>query len=172
MRNVGSIIGSIGGLVFVLLNAGAVPDSTLWRIAGVVVFLAVAGFVLARGTTAKPVVPSRSALRMYGIAVTAMVAAIIAGAALLSRVFDKPNLVLPWVVLAVGAHFWPFAKAFQLPVFRWLSGTLIAVAVVGGIFTLVTASAAAAGWTGVAAGFVLLFYAALGAYLSRVRAPA
>jgi hypothetical protein len=82
--------------------------------------------------------------------------------------------VLVWVVLVVGVHFLPFANAFHLPVFRWLAASLVVVALIGAVPTLATTSATAPGWTGVAAGFVLLSFSAAGPHLSRAstRRPA
>lgn len=48
-RPIGSIVGATAGLVFVLVNAGAVPASILWRIAAAVAFAAVIWFVVLRG---------------------------------------------------------------------------------------------------------------------------
>ncbi|WP_235736846.1 hypothetical protein [Nocardioides alcanivorans] len=110
------------------------------------------------------------------ISVIAMAVAIPVGAAIITNVFSKPTVVLPWVVFVVGAHFLPFARAFQLPVFRWLAVSLIAVAVIGAAVTLASESRTAAGWTGVAAGFALLVFSAIGnlrvAVAGEVRAPA
>lgn len=154
------------GLTFVFVNAGAVPASLVWRIAAVVCFVAVAWFVVLRGPEADRVSPSRTALRTYAVSVAAMVVAIPGGAMIISSVFSRPNAVLPWVVFVVGAHLWPFARAFQLPVFRWLSASLIIVSAIGAVATLASDSAAVAGWTGVSARFVLLVFSALGSRLS------
>lgn len=164
MRNrpIGSVIGAVAGLVFVLVNAGAVPGSLLWRIAAVVVFVAIIWFVVLRGSEVDQLQPSRVALRTYGVSVVGMLVAIPVGAAVISNVFDKPNAVLVWVVFVVGAHFLPFANAFQLPVFRWLAVCMVVVAVIGAVFTLASNGVAAAASTGVAAGFVLLLFSAVG----------
>ena len=83
------------------------------------------------------------------------------------RALGGPSeLVVVWVVFVVGLHFLPFARAFGLPVFDLLAWTLIALAVVGGVLT-VTADAVAGRWTAVAAGFVLLGFAAAGPRLTR-----
>jgi hypothetical protein len=165
-RPIGSIIGAIAGLAFVLINAGALPASFAWRIAAVVGFVAIAWFVVLRGPKVDQVPPSRMALRVYAISVIAMVVAIPLGATIITNVFSRPNAVLTWVVFVVGAHFLPFARAFQLPVFRWLSASLVIVSVIGAVATLVSGSAVAAAWTGVTAGFVLLLFSALGPRLS------
>lgn len=169
MRNrpIGSTIGAIAGLTFVLVNAGAVPASMVWRIAAVVGFVAIAWFVVLRGPEVAGVPPGRAALRTYAISVTAMVVAIPVGATVISNVFDRPNAVLVWVVFVVGVHFLPLARAFRLPVFGWLSASLVVVSVVGAIATLACGGTIAAGWTGVTAGFVLLIFSACGPRLTR-----
>jgi hypothetical protein len=159
---IGSIIGAIGGLVFVLVNAGAIPGTVYWEVAAVAAFLAIAYFVVLRGPRVHQPAPSRSALRTYGICVAAMVVAIPLGASLITNVLDKPDAVPIWVVFVVGVHFLPFARAFHLPVFRWLAVALMLVAALGTTLLLVSDDAAAAGWTGVIAGFVLLFFSAVG----------
>jgi len=70
--------------------------------------------------------------------------------------------VLVWVVFVVGAHFLPFARAFHLPVFRWLSLSLVVVSVAGAVPALALGSETATGWTAVAAGFILLGFSASG----------
>ena len=133
----------------------------------VVVFAAIIWFVVVRGPEVDQEPPDRAACRTYGICVAAMIVAIPVGATILTRVLDKPNAVLVWVVFVVGAHFMPFARAFRLPIFYWLSASMVLVSVIGAVPTLISNSAVAAGWTGVAAGFVLLLFSALGPRLSR-----
>lgn len=166
-RPIGSIIGAIAGLVFVLVNAGAVPAALTWRIVAAVAFIAIIWFVVLRGPEAGHIPPGGSAIRTYGIAVAAMVVAIPLGATFMSNVLDRPDAVLIWVVFVVGAHFLPFAQAFGLPVFRWLSASMVLVAVIGAVSALAFDSTIAAAWTGVAAGFVLLFFSAAGPHLSQ-----
>jgi len=162
----GSVIGAAAGLVFVLVNASAVPGALVWRIAGSVAFAAVVWFV-ARGPQLTPPPPSREALRTYGFSVVAMLVALPVGAGIISNVLDKPDAVLVWVVFVVGAHFLPFARAFHLSVFLWLSLSLIVVSVVGAVPALALDSETAAGWTAIAVGFVLLGFSAVGPRLSQ-----
>lgn len=166
-KPIGSIVGATGGLAFVLINAEAVPASLVWRIVGVVAFAAIAWFVVLRGPEVDQAPPSRAALRTYGISVAAMVVALLVGARIIGDVLDRPNAVLVWVVFVVGAHFLPFARAFHLPVFQWLAASLVVVSVIGAVPALASNSATAAGWTGVVAGFVLLFFSAVGPRLSQ-----
>jgi hypothetical protein len=162
----GSLVGAVAGLVFVLVNAGTVPGALVWRIAGVVAFAAVLWFVV-RGPQLTPAPPSREALRTYGVSVIAMIEALPVGGAVITNVLNKPNAVLVWVVFVVGAHFLPFARAFQLPVFLFLSLSLVVVSVVGAVTALAFDSGTAAGWTAVAAGFILLGFSAVGPRLNQ-----
>ncbi|GAA2285810.1 hypothetical protein GCM10009853_046020 [Glycomyces scopariae] len=168
-QKLGALIGAIGGLVFILVNAGGLPGPLplILRIAGVAAFALVLWAVSRRpGPGGEP--PSRKAMRTYWICVAAMVVAIPVGAALINNVLERPELTVCWVVLIVGAHFLPFARAFDAPVFTQLGWALIGLAVVGGAVTLATSGVAAAG-TAVLAGVVLLLFSAFGGR-PRVRA--
>jgi hypothetical protein len=162
---IGSVIGAVAGLVFVLANAGDLPAAAVIRIAGLVAFVLVLVLLL-RGPVAEPPRPSPAALRTYGLCVVGEVVAIPVGALVIRALGGPSELVVVWVVFVVGLHFLPFARAFGLPVFDLLAWTLIALAVVGGVLT-VTADAVAGRWTAVAAGFVLLGFAAAGPRLTR-----
>lgn len=163
-QRIGSMIGAIGGVAFVLVNAGALdrPISAVVRVAGSVVFAAVVWYSVIR-TRNRPAGPrpSSRALRVYWGCVAFEVVAIPLGAQVLIRVFHQPELVLVWVVFVVGVHFLPFARAFGAPLFAVLGVVLIAVATIGGLVTA-TASPLGSPWTGVVAGFVLLAFAGLG----------
>jgi hypothetical protein len=159
----GSWVGVVAGLAFVAFNAGGLPDPwpvLLW-IAGLLAAALVAA-VIVRAPAAGGEPPSRRAIRVYGWCVTAMIVAIPVGASLLNGPLDAPELTVVWVVAVVGAHFLPFAGAFEAPVFRSLAWTLLAVAAAGTAATLLIGDDAAAA-TAVVAGFVLLGFAALGA---------
>lgn len=151
--------------MFGLVNAGSVPASLIWRIVAAV-FVAIIWFVVLRGPEVDQARPSRAALGTYGICVVAMVVAVPVGAAIISNVLNKPNAVPVWAVFVVGTHFLPFTRAFGVPVFRWLAVSLIVVAVARAVPAFALTSTAAAGWTGVAGGFVLLFFSAVGPRLT------
>lgn len=150
----GSLIGANGGLAFVLVNVGSLAGSVAWalRLLAVIAFLAVIGVTLRSGsrTPAGPP-PDRRAWRIYLICVVAMIAAFPLGSLVLTRVSGQPALVLPWVVLVVGAHFLPFAAAFRAGIFRAMAWTLIAIALVGGL-AVVLVDPVASSLTGVLAG--------------------
>lgn len=163
-QRIGSTIGAVFGLVFILVNAGAAlgdTAATVVRVLGVVSFLATIwfGVVRAPGGIGEP--PAPSAMRTYNLAVLFEVIAIFGGAVVLNAL-DLPELVLPWVVVVVGAHFLPFANVFHAPQFLPLAWLLVAVGLVGGAATALVDDAAGPA-TGVVAGFVLLGASAAGA---------
>jgi hypothetical protein len=161
----GSLVSAVAGLVFVLLNAGRFdgPVGVVLRLLGVAVFAVVTWYAVLRRSAGRPGPgPAPGALRTYLICVAGEVVAIPLGAQLLSRVLDQPQLTPAWVVLVVGVHFLPFARAFRAPPFRTLGLTLIGLALLGGVLALTVTPLAVPG-AAVAAGFVLLAFAALGA---------
>ena len=166
-QRLGSLIGAVGGLLFVLLNAGplASPVAVALRLAGAAVFVVAVWYAVIRTRSWPPdPQPDTAALRTYWICVIAEALAIPLGALVLIRVLKQPDLTPAWVVLVVGAHFLPFAKAFRVGLFALLAWALVVVAVIGG---LVTALGAPIGATaaGVVAGFLLLAFAVAGATL-------
>ncbi len=159
----GSWIGVLAGLVFVMVNASGLPDPWPPVLVGAgVVAAVVAASVILRAPAQPAAPPSRHAIRTYGWCVTAMVVAIPVGATALNGQLHAPDLSFVWVVAVVGAHFLPFAAAFDAPVFRSLSLALLVVAGAGAGATLLIGGDAARA-TGVVAGFVLLAFAARGA---------
>lgn len=173
-QRLGSLIAAIGGIVLVLVNSGPLgtPISIVLRVLGVALFAAAVWYAIIR-TRNRPAgsMPPRSALRTYWLCVIAEVVAIPVGAQLLIRVFDRSDVVLVWVVFVVGAHFLPFARAFQVPLFTPLAVGLMVVAVIGAVITLLTSPLGAPA-AGVTAGFLLLIFAARGGSERRAAATA
>lgn len=158
------MIGAAGGLAFVMINSGELPTPLEWiaRVIGVLI----AGFVVWRviagsGRPDSGPPPSRNAMRVYWACVLAEVVAIPLGAAVITNVIGRPELVVLWVVFIVGAHFLPFVKAFNAPLFLLLGWALIGLAVVGAIVALLAWPTAPAA-TATLAGFVLLAFSAAG----------
>src|SRR5687768_16832934 len=114
-ERIGAMIGSIGGLVFVLINAGELPGPARLpvRVAGVLTFVAVVWFAVLRPSSAPAPAgpPTGRAIKIYWASVAAMGIGIPVGANILGNVLDLPELTVLWVVLVVGAHFLPFAGA-------------------------------------------------------------
>lgn len=146
----GALVAAVGGLSFVLANAGGLPGPWSWVVQG----LGAALFGLTLGRLRRPDVfpagprPSAQAWRVYGLSVGLMVLSFPLGAWALRRAGLEEAMVL-WVIFVVGLHFWPFARAFGAPVFRPLAWSLAAVALVG-------LGAALAGWAWAPAGAAVL----------------
>ena len=166
-QRLGSFIGAIAGLLFVLLNAGPLgsPASVVLRVVGVAAFVLAVWYAVVR-TRSWPPDPhlDTAAVRTYWICVIAETLAIPLGVLVLVRVLDQPDLTPAWVVFVVGAHFLPFARAFGVELFTLLAWALIAVAVIGALVTALGAPLGAAA-AGVLAGFLLLAFAVAGAAL-------
>jgi hypothetical protein len=157
----GALIGAIGGVLFVVLNAGALgsPTSIVLRVVGVAAFALVLWWSVLRPSAGRPGPrPEPSALRTYLLCVVGEVVAIPLGAQVLVRVVGRPELVLPWVVLVLGVHFLPFARTFRVPLFATLAWTLVAIGLLGGVLAVLVGPVLAA-TAGVLAGFVLLAFA-------------
>lgn len=163
----GSLVGAVAGLVFVLVNAGGLAAATALRVAAILVFVAVV-VALVRSRVESPG-PAPGGIRTYWTWVALEVVAIPVGAQVLNRL-DQSDLVLCWVVLVVGVHFLPFARAFRAPVFVALGLALIGLGLVGGAAVLTGVDDAQL-WAAVAAGFVLLAFAAYGVLWRPVSEP-
>lgn len=154
----GALIAALGGVGFVWGNAGGLPGpwpTVLRALAGAALVWTL--WRLSRpGTLPSGTRPDARSWRTYQISVGLMLLAFPLGARLLSLA-ERPELTVLWVVLVVGAHFYPFAGAFGAPVFRAVATALVLTALLGLGLTLAGlnwAPAAAA----VAAGFVLLAF--------------
>ncbi len=111
------------------------PDAApALRLVGVGVLIALFGWIfltVRRGRTLPPGEGREDSPfgKRYGIAVAVMVVAIFAGSRLFVAVYDFPEAVPAWILLAVGLHFIPFARFFDSNRFLLLAGLLCAVAV-------------------------------------------
>ena len=161
-ERVGALIGAIAGLVFILINAGALRDPWSWalRATAILAFAVVVWLsVLRRDRTHRDrVSPSAAAWRVYWAMVAFEVVLLPVGVNVLVR-GDRPELTVPWVALIVGIHFLPFARAFESSVFGVLGFVLIGLAVVGAVLALLVGEEAATLTAGVGSGIALLGFA-------------
>ncbi len=155
-----TLIGIAFGAMFVFVNAGDLPDPwpLVARISGGVAAIAAIWSGMTRPTPTTPA-PDAQALRAYWMALAFELIAIPVGAMVLNIVFDRPELVVLWVVLVVGAHFLP-ANAFGVPHISLLGGVLIVMAIAGAVGTL-TIDDQIAPTVAVITGFVLLAFSAM-----------
>ncbi|WP_051571457.1 hypothetical protein [Cryptosporangium arvum] len=132
-RRWGSLIGLIGGLVFVAGYSGVfgtVAHVAAW-VAGAALVLAalLALYVwpVALGPMARP---SRRALVIYVACVVGELALINVGSRVLTAA-DRGELRPALIATVVGLHFIPFAWAFRERMFFWLGGLVGGLGVIG-----------------------------------------
>lgn len=164
----GSIVGAVGGSVFVHANRGGLSGSwplialLAWAVAVTVYVVAV--FVMRRHFP-RPEPVQRSAGLVYLASCLGMFALIAIGGRALAAA--EAEQALPAViVIAVGLHFLPFARSFNAALFWRLGLTMTVLGLIGLILGLA--------WTPVAAmaiavltGLVMLIAIAHDAYLTR-----
>ncbi|MBO0809194.1 MAG: hypothetical protein J2P32_12940, partial [Actinobacteria bacterium] len=143
-QRLGSLIGGIFGLIYVEVNAGTLPGPwgpALRIAAGMAAAGLAALLALARGPR-PPVQPAASGgfRGAYWLVVAGEVAAIPAGAALLSGPAGLPRAVVAWVSVVVGVHFLILARVWRLPQFRLLGAGIAGCGAAG----LIAAAAGAA----------------------------
>jgi hypothetical protein len=141
---IGSVIGAVFGLVFVLANSGSLAPwlGLVLRALAVVAFVTV--LVGARRPAAPSSAPSeRGRLggfgREYWLVVAGEVLAIFAGLALLNGPIDAPEAAVAWISFVVGVHFVALAAVWNEPVFSWLG---MALALCGGLGLALAATGA------------------------------
>lgn len=166
----GSLVGAIGGTVFVLANRDLLttPLPLVALVAWGLALVAYGYAVWWRPAHALPApgTPSPRAGPVYLLAVAAMVGAIWLGLWLLDRV-GRGELGPALIAACVGLHFIPFARAFAAPVFGqlgWLLGLIGLGGLLIGWLLRPEAAAAGAGLAAVLSGLALLVTMAVGAF--------
>jgi len=149
----GAVVGAVGASVFVHANRVELPTAAstgavvLWM--GALVLFVWAVFVRPRRfALLRP--PPRSAGLVYFLSVAGMLALIQLGQMVL-KAGGHTAVVPGLIVLAVGLHLLPFARAFDTPMFTRLGLVMTALGVVGlglGLWWTPTATAAVAVLTG------------------------
>lgn len=163
---VGSIVGMAAATAFVMVNAGGLPSpwGTLARLAWVIAVAATVWNVLLRRRrlTVAPRPSGRAGL-VYAASVLGMVAGIVGGARLLVAL-ERSELVPALVVMVVGLHFIPFARAFSAPVFGVLGWAMTALGAIGLFVGWQVSGAVVASATATIAGLVMLIVMAARAH--------
>ncbi|MFD9338494.1 hypothetical protein ACFWBF_29465 [Streptomyces sp. NPDC060028] len=158
---VGRLIGASFGLVFVLVNADALPVAIAVpvRLLAVVAFL---GVVLRRrgGGAPLPVeqaTPGASFGRRYWYVVAAEVLAVLAGLIVINRILHAPRASVGWIALVVGLHFFGLAAVWRRPALHRLATAMTLCAAAGLVLAAYGAPAAViATASGIAPGALLL----------------
>ncbi|MCV7567039.1 hypothetical protein SAMN04487849_11330 [Micrococcus luteus] len=129
----GGLIGVIGGGAFLFGGIAGLPAehrATLRGIAISLISFTLVVVLLRRRMLPTVPTPARGALRVYGIAVVAMLA-FLPVTRLVALALDAPTAQIALVAAVVGGHFLPFARAFQAPVFWWIGGAMAALGLAG-----------------------------------------
>lgn len=160
---VGALIGAVGGVLFLLLNAWPLGDpwTNVVRVVGALWFLWVARAILRVPDDPDAYRPEARQMQAFWIVVILEVALIVGGTQLAIRVLDIPSASVPWVATVLGAHWLAFRLVFQQDVFLWLGWLTLACGVVGLMVALTgiagsDASAATAIGSGLIVGAVML----------------
>lgn len=166
-RKLGLLIGSVLGLVFVLVNSGTLPTAigTVARVLGTVAFLLILVALRRPSRSTAAARPGSGGFGAgYWFVVALEVVAIVVGVRVLGGPLDTPDAGVSWVSLVVGLHFVALAVVWTEPVFHWLGGSMAICGVLG--LTLAFAGApqsAVGGFGGVLPGALLLAFALWGA---------
>jgi hypothetical protein len=169
-EKLGSLIGAVFGLVFVLVNAATLPPGigTLVRVLGVVAFLLVLVALRRPRRSVAVARPARGGLGMgYWLVVAAEVLAFPVGVRVLSGPLDAPDGGVAWVALIVGLHFNVLAVVWAERLFHWLGASMALCGLVGLALALTGSPKAATGTVGgVLPGALLLAFALWGVRIS------
>jgi hypothetical protein len=165
-EKLGSLIGAVFGLVFVLVNAATLPTGigTVVGGLGVVAFLAVLVELRRPRRPDASARPARSGLGAgYRLVVVAEVIAILVGVRLLAGPLDTPDGGVAWVALVVGLHFVALAVVCKERFFHLLGASIAGCGVVGLALALAgSPKAASSAVGGVLPGALLLAFALWG----------
>jgi hypothetical protein len=170
----GALVGAVGGLVFVLVNAGAAGGAwpTVLRVAAVILFLLAVVLVMRAPVIGSGAEPTAGQLRAYRWTVLAEVLAFPAGTLVLRSMLGLDDAALPWVAVVVGVHFVVFARIFPGAGFLLLGVVVTALGVAG--LSMVVAGAEGDPVrlvAGVLPGFALLAAVVRGVVLGKAVAP-
>jgi hypothetical protein len=173
-ERLGCLIGASFGLVYVVVNAGALPSAlaAALRLVGVAAFIAVLAALRRAGPANAAASPERGHFgRGYQLVVAGEVAAGVAGLALLNGPLDTPRAGVAWVSLVVGVHFVALGGLWREPSLRWLGAGIAGCGAAGLILAVAGAGASPiAAVSGVVPGALLLAGSWWGTRAARGRA--
>ncbi|MEI3778911.1 hypothetical protein V1463_08975 [Micrococcus yunnanensis] len=160
----GGLIGVIGGGAFLFGGIAGLPAEHQGTLRGGAI--ALIGFTLVvvllrRRVLPAAQAPARGALRVYGIAVVAMLA-LFPVTRLVALALDAPTAQIALVAAVVGGHFLPFARAFQAPVFWWIGGAMAVLGLAGAAFAALGMPSAGPAGAAAAGAAMLVIVAAQG----------
>jgi hypothetical protein len=157
-RQLGSVVGAVFGLIYLLVNSTRLPSDAAipLRGIGVVAFVVVLVRVGRAGARAEPT-GSPGFGPGYWPVVAGEVVALAVGLSVINGPLDVPEAAVAWVSFVVGAHFAVLAVVFRERLFLWLGIAIGACGLAGLVMAaLSTAAAPIAVVGGVMPGLVLL----------------
>ncbi len=173
-RRIGSTIAAAFGLVYVLVNTGALPMgwSLTLRLLALVAFVAILVAVVRVGPPRDVDGPSGPVFgRAYQVVVAVELVALFGGARLLSGPIQTPEAGVAWVSTVVGVHFFALAVVFGERFFHVLGALVTACGVIGLVLALAGAGeTATAVVAGVVPGALLLASGWWGAHRTALQA--
>lgn len=169
-QKLGSLIGAVFGLVFILVNAATLPTgiATVLRVLGVLAFVLVLVALRRPRRSVEQARPARGGLgRGYWLVVAGEVVAFPVGVRVLNGPLDTPNAGVAWVAFVVGVHFVALAVVWTEPIFHWLGAAMALCGLVGLALAFAgSPKAAVATLGGVLPGALLLAFALWGVLIS------
>jgi hypothetical protein len=166
--HIGSAIGAVFGLIYILANAEPLPAAAgiPVRVAGAVAFLGVLAVVYRsrRAGGGDPGEQPGGFGKGYWLVVAAEAAALAAGLWALNGPLHTPDAAVAWVSFVVGAHFFALAVVFGLRFFHYLGGVILACGIAGlGLAAVGAGQISIAVISGLVPGVVLLAFGYWGA---------
>jgi len=157
----GPLVGAVFGLVFVLVNVGALPSPLAALLQGIAFAFFVAIVLTLRRRSGRPAAQVRASGRAFGrrywIVVAGEVSAIVLGLIVLAGPLATPQVAVAWIALVVGVHFFALATVWQQPLMHVLGAAMAACGAAGLVLATTGASdAATAATAGVVPGALLL----------------
>jgi hypothetical protein len=141
-QRLGSIVGAVFGLVYVLVNAGPLPRAVGVPLQGLgLAAFAVVLLAVARADDHGGRPPNAGSQGAYWLVVAAVIAALAAGLAALNGPLDAPQAGVAWVSFVVGVHFVALGAVFREPFFHRLGGAIGVCGLVGLAFAAAAAGA-------------------------------
>ncbi|HEX2903781.1 MAG TPA: hypothetical protein VHO01_10045 [Jatrophihabitans sp.] len=129
---ISTLIGAVFGLVYILVNAGKLPDTPaiILRIAAILVFVAV--YLAIRHLPADDDEPSASRFdrRYWTVVATELIAGLV-GVAVVAGPLHHEEASVAWISLVVGVHFVELARIWAHPRLTVLGGAIAACGVLG-----------------------------------------
>jgi hypothetical protein len=164
----GSLIATMFGAVFVLVNSGGLASLWTGVIRGfgllVAVLLVVGVVLVVRRTSSEPGVPATGFVdRRYWLIVALEAGTLFGGLAVINGVLHRPAVAVAWVSVVVGVHFFGLGAIWHMRFYHWLGATMTALGVAGFLIYALGGPATVVGLVaGVGSGVALYVTVAIG----------